>query len=178
MSRIGKLPIAIPKGVKVKVSDRQVHVEGPKGKLSYEHLSQVSIAEEGDRLRVVRGDTTKDSSRVQGLTRTLINNMVVGVSEGYKREMDIVGVGYRAEVKGRTLVLSVGYSHPVEMELPKGIDAVVEKNTHLTFTGFDKHALGQFVANVRRVRPPEPYKGKGIKYTEETVRRKEGKKQG
>lgn len=178
MSRIGKLPIAIPKGVKVKISGRLVDVQGPKGKLSYEHEPLVSVTQEDEQLLVGRDDATKDSSRIQGLTRTLINNMVIGVADGYKRELDIVGVGYRAEVKGKTLVLSVGYSHPVELELPSGLEAVIERNTHITLTGFDKQSLGQFAANVRRVRPPEPYKGKGIKYTEETVRRKEGKKQG
>ncbi|MDP8224025.1 MAG: 50S ribosomal protein L6 [Candidatus Lernaella stagnicola] len=178
MSRIGKLPIAIPKGVKVQVNGRQVHVSGPQGKLQYEYVALVSVSEDEGRLWVKRNDETKDSSRIQGLTRTLINNMVIGVSEGYKRELDIVGVGYRAEVKGKMLVLNVGYSNPVEVPLPAGVVAVVEKNTHITLTGFDKQLLGQFAADVRKVRPPEPYKGKGIKYSNEIVRRKEGKKQG
>ncbi len=178
MSRIGKLPIPIPKGVKVQIDKRLVKVDGPKGKLQYGLLPEVGVVEDEGRLLVKREDESKASSRIQGLTRALINNMVVGVTKGFKRELDIVGVGYRAEVKGETLTLNVGYSNPVEMVIPKGLKVVVDRNTHLTITGFEKQVLGQFAADVRKVRPPEPYKGKGIKYTEEIVRRKEGKKQG
>jgi large subunit ribosomal protein L6 len=178
MSRIGKLPITVPKGVKVQINGRLVNVDGPKGKLQFEHLTDVSVVDQDGQILVQRQDAGKDSSRVQGLTRTLVNNMILGVSDGFKRELDIVGVGFRAEVKGQTLILNVGFSNPVEISVPKGIEVAIEKNTHLTLTGFDKQLVGQFAANVRRVRPPEPYKGKGIKYTEETVRRKEGKKQG
>jgi large subunit ribosomal protein L6 len=175
MSRIGKLPIPIPAGVKVQIQGRRVQVEGPKGKLAYEHNAQVAVAQEPGRLLVSRDDAQAGASAQQGLARTLINNMVVGVTKGYVRELDIIGVGFRAEVKGPTLFVTVGFTQPAEIAVPPGIEVRVDKNTHLVVTGIDKRLVGQFAANVRRLRPPEPYKGKGIKYTEEKVRRKEGK---
>jgi large subunit ribosomal protein L6 len=175
MSRIGKLPIPIPPGVKVHIQDRVVRVEGPKGKLAYEHGPLVTVAVDDGKLRVTRQDDTRESSSLQGLTRTLLNNMVVGTTKGFTRELDVVGVGYKAELKGKALALSVGKSHVIELPIPGGVDVKIDKNTHIVVTGPDRQVVGQFAANIRRARPPEPYKGKGIKYTEEVVRRKEGK---
>jgi large subunit ribosomal protein L6 len=175
MSRIGKLAIPVPQGVKVHVAGREVRVEGPKGKLAYAFNPEVTVTHEDGKVKVARVDETARSSAMQGLTRTLINNMVVGVSQGYKRELDVVGVGFKAEKKGDVLALTVGFSRAAELPIPKGVDVAIDKNTHITLTGIDKQAVGQFAAEVRRVRPPEPYKGKGIKYTEEVIRRKEGK---
>ncbi|HPQ69521.1 MAG TPA: 50S ribosomal protein L6 [bacterium] len=178
MSRVGKLPIPIPDKVSVNINGQEIAVKGPLGQLAYHAPDGVQVVQDEKQLLVTIGNNDRKTHGLHGLVRTLVSNMVVGVSTGFKRELDIVGVGYRAEVKGNALVLSVGYSHPVEMELPKGVDAAVEKNTRIILTGSNKHVLGQFAANVRRVRPPEPYKGKGIKYVEEVVRRKVGKATG
>jgi large subunit ribosomal protein L6 len=175
MSRIGRLPIPLPNGVTASIKDATVTVKGPLGQMSYTHLGLVAVKHEKDHLVVTRVDESRQSSSVQGLTRSLINNLVVGVSKGYSRELDVNGVGYRAEVKGRTLVLTLGFSHLVEMALPKGVDCTVEKNTHIVLKSSDKERLGEFAAEVRNVRPPEPYKGKGIKYTDEVIRHKVGK---
>lgn len=175
MSRIGKLPIPIPKGVKVQISGNRVVVEGPKGSLHYDHRPEISIAEENGHLLVNRIEKGSAGSSMQGLTRTLINNMVLGVTQGYTRELDINGVGWRAEVKGEMLALTVGFTNPYEIAIPKGITVRVDKNTHIVLQSCDKQQVGQFAADVRKVRPPEPYQGKGIKYTEEEIRRKEGK---
>jgi len=175
MSRIGKLPIPLPKGVTANVKDQMVTVKGPLGQLSYSFLANVSVALEKDKIVVARHDDSRGGRSIQGLTRTLIYNMVTGVSKGYTRELDVSGVGYRAEVKSRVLVLTLGFSHPVELPLPPGVDCTVDKNTHIVLKSYDKARLGQFAADVRRVRPPEPYKGKGIKYTEEIIRHKVGK---
>lgn len=178
MSRIGKMPITIPKGVKVQINGAEVSVNGPLGKLSYTHDDGVAVNLAGDEVVVSRVNENRQSRNLHGLTRSLINNMVIGVSAGFTRNLEVVGVGYRAEVKGSVLVLNVGYSNPVELKLPAGIKAEVDRNNRITLRGFDKQLLGQFAANVRAVRPPEPYKGKGIKYAEEILRRKVGKTSG
>jgi large subunit ribosomal protein L6 len=175
MSRIGKLPIPVPAGVKVHIDGRKVRVEGPKGKLVYEHNREVAVKQEDGRVLVSRFEEMPGASAQQGLARTLINNMVVGVTKGYTRELDVIGVGFKAEVKGKSMFLTVGFTLPYEIAVPEGIAVTVDKNTHIVINGIDKQVVGQFAANIRRIRPPEPYKGKGIKYTEETVRRKEGK---
>jgi len=178
MSRIGKLPISIPQGVKIQLGENRITVNGPKGALTFDHHELVSLSQAEGKIIVSRKDDTRRSSSIQGLTRTLIANMITGVTAGYKRELEVIGVGYRAEVKGKNLTLIVGFAGPVEIPLPPGIDAAVEKNTKITLTGIDKQKVGQFAAQVRKVRPPEPYKGKGIKYIEEVIRRKVGKTSG
>jgi len=178
MSRIGKLPIQIPKGVKVQIADRLIRIDGPLGKMEYRNDSMVEVVQENAALLVKRPDRTAASSMYQGLVRALLNNMVIGVSQGYTRGLDITGVGYRAEVTGNVLKLTLGFSRPAELTVPPNVEASVEKNTHIVLKSVDKQAIGQFAAEIRAVRPPEPYKGKGIKYTEEIIRHKEGKKQG
>jgi large subunit ribosomal protein L6 len=172
MSRVGKKPIPLPAGVKVTIAE-QLGVEGPKGKLVVPIPHGVRIEKNDANLEVKRdGDSY---AALHGLTRALASNAVVGVSAGFTRELDIVGIGYRAEVKGNVVVFILGYSHPIEFVLPPGIDAKVDKNTHLVLSGIDKQALGQVAANIRELRPPEPYKQKGIRYTGEVLRKKVGK---
>jgi len=172
MSRVGKKPIPLPAGVKVTIAE-QLGVEGPKGKLVVPIPHGVRIEKNDATLEVKRdGDSY---AALHGLTRALASNAVVGVSAGFTRELDIVGIGYRAEVKGNVVVFILGYSHPIEFVLPPGIDAKVDKNTHLVLSGIDKQALGQVAANIRELRPPEPYKQKGIRYTGEVLRKKVGK---
>jgi large subunit ribosomal protein L6 len=172
MSRVGKKPIPLPAGVKVTIAD-ELGVQGPKGSLTVPIPRGVRIEKNDSTLEVKRdGDSF---AALHGLTRALASNAVVGVSTGFTRELDIVGIGYRAEVKGNVVVFVLGYSHPIEFVLPAGIDAKVEKNTHLTLSGIDKQALGQVAANIRELRPPEPYKQKGIRYTGEVLRKKVGK---
>ena len=175
MSRIGKLPIELASGVEVRVDGGQVHVKGPKGELSGKLVPHTSIRVDDGRARVDRDGDAQRARAMHGLMRSLLANMVWGVTEGFERSLEIVGVGYRAAVQGRTLTLSVGYSHPVEMPIPVGLEVGVEGNTKLAVRGIDKQRVGQFAAEIRRVRPPEPYKGKGIRYSDETVRRKVGK---
>ncbi len=175
MSRIGRAPIAIPSGVSVEQKGREVHVKGPKGALSQVLPEVIQLEQADGTLRLQRPDDRKPTRALHGLARALVNNMVRGVTDGFKRELAVVGVGYRAEVSGRTLKLSVGYSHPVEMAIPEGLEVAVDKNTEIAIAGIDKQAVGQFAADVRAVRPPEPYKGKGIRYADEHVRRKVGK---
>ncbi len=175
MSRVGKLPVDIPQGVEVKISGQDVQVKGPKGSLTRTFHPLVEIAKEDATLRVKTREESKKASGLWGLSRSLLGNMVQGVSQGYTRVLEINGVGYRAEVAGDTLKMALGFSHPVEFKLPKGVSASVEKNTIVTLTGIDKELLGQTCATIRAYRPPEPYKGKGIKYAEETIRRKVGK---
>lgn len=176
MSRIGKLPITVPAGVTITVGDdHTVTVKGPKGQLSEKISSQMIIEEENGVLTVKRPSDQKEHRALHGLSRTLINNMVVGVTTGYTKELEIVGVGYRAQKQGNKLVLNVGYSHPVEFEEPAGIEFEVPGPNKIIVKGASKQAVGQLAANIRAVRPPEPYKGKGIKYVTEVVRRKEGK---
>lgn len=176
MSRIGNKPISIPTGVEVKVDkDNLVSVKGPKGTLleSISKNMEVSIVE--NEVIVKRPNDKKQNKSLHGLSRTLIYNMIIGVTEGYKKQLEINGVGYKASKQGKKLVLNLGYSHPVELEDPEGITSEVEGNTKLTITGIDKQKVGQFAAVIRSKRPPEPYKGKGVKYVDEYIRRKEGK---
>ena len=173
MSRIGKNPIAIPQGVEVKIEDHLVTVKGPKGTLSQEFLKDVNIAvEEG---KVVVTLVNEKAANVHGLTRTLISNMVTGVTDGFEKALEINGVGYRAQKQGNKLVLTLGYSHPVEFEAPEGITIDVPSQNSIIVKGIDKQVVGQVAANIREYRLPEPYKGKGIKYVGEHIRRKEGK---
>lgn len=175
MSRIGKLPIAIPKGVKVSFNDSLINVEGPKGKLSRVVMEGVTIDMTESSVVVGRVDESKNSRSAHGLTRTLIDNMVTGVTKGFERGLEITGVGYRAEAKGDTLNLSLGFSHPINFLLPQGVNVEVEKMTKIFVRGIDKELIGQTAAKIRSFRPPEPYKGKGIKYVGESILRKAGK---
>lgn len=175
MSRIGKLPVAIPAGVEVKLEEGNViTVKGPKGTLTRKLVDDLDIKIEGSEVIVTRPSDLKRYKSLHGLTRTLIFNMVEGVTNGYTKELEINGVGYRAAKAGKKLTLTLGYSHPVEMEDPEGIETKVDGNK-ITVSGIDKEKVGQFAAEIRTKRPPEPYKGKGIKYTTETIRRKVGK---
>lgn len=177
MSRIGKKPVAIPGGVTVEVNGNKIVVKGPKGELSYEHLPEVSVKIEDEKVVVDRKDDTDDSKARHGLTRQLINNMVVGVSEGYEKQLEIIGVGYKAQAKGKSVTLNLGHSHPIEYPAPEGIDiSQDEKNKNiLIIKGIDKEVVGQVAADIRAYRPPEPYKGKGVKYIDEVIIRKAGK---
>jgi large subunit ribosomal protein L6 len=175
MSRVGRLPIPIPTGVEVSINDSHVVVSGPKGTLERDISPQLSLVSEAGVLRVERPSDEKRARELHGLTRTLINNMVVGVTEGYRRGLEIQGVGYRAQLVGRRLQLNLGYSHPIEIEPPEGIAFEVETPTRLAVTGIDKELVGRMAAHVRATRKPEPYKGKGVRYTGEVVRRKAGK---
>ena len=174
MSRIGKKPIAIPAGVEVKIDGCAVTVKGPKATLTRDVHPNMAVKVEGAELIVERPNDQKQNRALHGLTRSLLANMVEGVSNGFSKVLEVNGVGYRAAVQGNKLNLTVGYSHPVEMELPEGLSAEVNGNK-ITISGADKQKVGQFAAEVREKRPPEPYKGKGIKYTDEVVRHKEGK---
>lgn len=175
MSRIGKQPIAIPNGVEVKLDGCTATVKGPKGLLSRDLPLGVDVEVGKDTLKVLPPSQPKAKTSFQGLVRSLLNNMVVGVSEGYQKELDMVGVGYRAMSKGRTLEIHVGFSHPVEFSLPEGISAEVDKSNRIIISGIDKEKVGQTAADIRAIRPPEPYKGKGIMYVGERIRRKAGK---
>ena len=176
MSRRGKKPVEIPAGVEVKLSGSNLRVKGPKGELVRDFNPKMTIRHDGKLIIVERASDHRLDRSLHGLTRTLINNMVSGVTKGFERVLEINGVGYKAEVKGSALVLNMGFSHPVNFELPKGVSASVDKATTIKLSSIDKELLGQVAANVRAVRKPEPYKGKGIKYAEETILRKEGKK--
>lgn len=175
MSRIGKLPIAIPDGVQVSVDDRTVRVKGPKGELSHRVPAQISAALEDGHLVVDRRNESRQSRALHGLNRSLIANMVEGVVSGFDKTLDIIGVGYRAELKGRNLTLSLGYSHPVIFQAPPDVDLEVTGGTRITVRGIDKQLVGQVAAVIRSFKKPEPYKGKGIRYEDEQVRRKAGK---
>ncbi len=175
MSRIGKKPIAIPKGVTVKVDGDTVEVKGPKGQLRQPRPPGVSaVVEEGQLLTRKTGEE-RALDKFHGLARSLVNNAVVGVTDGWKRELDIVGVGYRAEVKGKQVVLALGYSHPILFDVPAGIDIAIDKQTHITVTGVDRQLVGQVAANLRRLRKPDPYQQKGVRYTGEVLKKKAGK---
>ena len=174
MSRIGNKPITVPAGVDVKVEDQKVTVKGPKGTLEREISPKMEISLDANVLTVKRPDDEPLNKSLHGLTRTLINNMIIGTTEGFERKLEVNGVGYRAQKKGNDLVLTLGYSHPVEMKAPEGISFEVEGNI-ITVKGIDKEVVGQTAAVIRTKRPPEVYRGKGIKYVEETIRRKEGK---
>lgn len=175
MSRIGKKPITLPEGVEVTLDNNHVVVKGPKGQLEGTFNSELTLTVDGNDLVIERPSESKFHRAIHGTTRALINNMVVGVSDGFKKQLRMVGVGYRAMLQGDKLVLNAGYSNPVEMAIPAGITVEVPKNTDITVSGIDKQLVGEFAANVRKVRPPEPYLGKGIRYIDEHVRRKEGK---
>lgn len=175
MSRIGRKPIVIPTGVELKIDGSTVKVKGPKGELAQTVDSRLGLKLENGELVVSRPSDDKEYRSLHGLTRTLINNMVVGVTEGYKKELDIVGIGYRAQKQGSTTVLNVGYSHPVEIADNEEITLEIPSPNKIIVHGIDKQKVGQFAADVRRIRPPEPYKGKGIRYTGEHVIHKEGK---
>ncbi|MBR3144535.1 MAG: 50S ribosomal protein L6 [Clostridia bacterium] len=175
MSRIGKMPITVPAGVEVKIDGSKVTVKGPKGELSREFSPELGIKLEGTEIIVTRPDDQKEHRALHGLTRSLIANMVVGVTEGYKKVLEVNGVGYRAQKQGKNLVLNLGYSHQVVVPEIEGISIEVPSPNSIVITGADKQAVGQFAADVRKKRPPEPYKGKGIKYEGEHIRRKEGK---
>ena len=175
MSRIGLKPIEIPQGVEIKVEGQKVTVKGPKGELSKEIHSDITIKLEDNVITVARPSDHKDHRALHGTSRTLIGNMVEGVTKGYEKSLEISGVGYRASKQGNKLVVNAGYSHPVEIDHIEGIEIDVPKNTQLTVKGIDKELVGAVAANIRAIRPPEPYKGKGIRYVGEYVRRKEGK---
>lgn len=172
MSRVGKKPIPLPKGVKIAIGE-QLQVEGPKGKLAVPIPKGIKVEQSNGALQISRD--SNDHAALHGLTRALAANAVNGVSAGFTRELDIVGIGYRADVKGRIATFTVGYSHPIEVFLPAGIDLKVDKQTHLVLTGHDRQLLGQVAANIRSLRPPDPYKNKGIRYTGEVLRKKVGK---
>ncbi|MCX7596457.1 MAG: 50S ribosomal protein L6 [Fischerella sp.] len=175
MSRIGKRPITLPPKVQVTIDDSKVVVKGPKGELSRELPVYVKVSQDGETLTVTRRDDSRISKQMHGLFRTLVANMVEGVSKGFERRLEIQGVGYRAQVQGRNLILNVGYSHPVQIAPPEGVQFAVENNTNVIVRGYDKEVVGNTAAKIRSVRPPEPYKGKGIRYADEVVRRKAGK---
>lgn len=175
MSRKGKLPIALPKGVEVTVQSDRIMVKGPKGTLSRSLVPGISIVKEQEKLNVKAADESKDLSRMHGLYWALISNMVQGVSRGFEKVLEMVGVGYRAAVQGSMLDVQVGFSHPTQVQIPQGIQVKVDKNTSILISGCDRQAVGQFAAEVRAIRPPEPYQGKGIRYKDEYVRRKAGK---
>jgi large subunit ribosomal protein L6 len=176
MSRVGKLPVKIPEKVKVAVDGNVVRVEGPKGKMSFPFNPRVSIAVDKGEVKVARPDESRLAKGLHGLTRTLVKNAVEGVVKGYERNLEISGVGFKAEVKGKDVHFTLGFSHPIVFKLPDGISAEVDaKQTKVTVRGVDKHLLGLTAAKMRDLRPPEPYKGKGIKYAGEHIRRKEGK---
>jgi len=176
MSRIGRAPIPVPDGVNIKISGQHVTVTGPKGELEHTVVQPIAIEQAEGELRVTRPTDRGPHRALHGLTRTLVANMVQGVTDGFAKELELVGVGYRAALRGQALELAVGYSHPVSMEPPAGISFEVPVPTQIVVRGIDKQAVGQIAAQIREVRPPEPYKGKGIRYSGEQVRRKVGKR--
>jgi large subunit ribosomal protein L6 len=175
MSRIGKKPITIPKGVTVTVFEGAVEVQGPKGKLKQGVPGGINFELSDGHLVATLAAEHPDLGKFHGLARSLVANAVSGVTDGFKRELDIVGVGYRAEVKGKQVIFALGYSHPVVFDIPNGIDILIEKQTHITVTGVDRQLVGQVAANIRRLRKPDPYKQKGVRYTGEVLKKKAGK---
>lgn len=175
MSRIGKLPIEIPEKVKIEIVDGEIRAQGPNGKGAHTLGPKVNVRIDGNQLLVERPDDSAQARSMHGLTRTLLNNLVVGVHEGFTKVLEINGVGFRAEVQGSELHMNLGFSHPVVFPLPAGVSAAVERQTRLTLKSSDKQMLGETAAKIRALRPPEPYKGKGIKYSDEVIRRKQGK---
>lgn len=178
MSRIGKAPIPVPSGVTVEIKDNNVSVKGPKGQLSRSIRPEITVKQDGSALHVVRSSDDRMVRSLHGLSRTLVANMVKGVTEGFTRTLEIVGVGYRASMEGTKLIMQLGYSHPVEINPPKGIEIAVGKGNVITVSGIDKQAVGDMAAYIRERRPPEVYKGKGVKYQGEVIRRKAGKAAG
>lgn len=175
MSRIGRKTILIPESINVKIDNQTVIVQGPKGQLSYTLSAVVKIEKSKNELKLVKIDRSPLSQKIYGLSRTLINNMVIGVSRGFSKKLEIQGVGYRSQMNGQHLVLNVGYSHPVIIKPPSDIEIKVENNTNIRVVGIDKETVGHMAAKIRNIRPPEPYKGKGIRYAAEVIRRKVGK---
>ena len=176
MSRIGKLPVAVPSGVEVTIDGQHIKVKGPKGTLEHTVAEPITVERDEDgTLLVKRPDDERNSKALHGLTRTLVNNLVVGVTAGYEKKMEIHGVGYRVQAKGSDLEFALGYSHPVKIEAPEGITFAVESPTKFSVSGIDKQLVGETAANIRKIRKPEPYKGKGVRYAGENVRRKVGK---
>jgi large subunit ribosomal protein L6 len=176
MSRKGKMPIALPKGVEVNVNNGLITVKGPKGTLTSQLHPSLLLKFEGELLHVEPNvEVTAEVRRIHGLARALIQNMITGISEGFKIQLELVGVGYRAHLKGEKIDLQLGFSHPTEMMIPEGVKVEIEKNTQVTISGIDKRLVGQFAASVRALKKPEPYQGKGIRYSKEVVRRKAGK---
>jgi large subunit ribosomal protein L6 len=176
MSRIGKKAVAIPSGVTVTLDGQTVTVKGPKGQLAWTVADEIEVKQEGSDLLLTKREETTRAQAMWGLSRTLVNNMVVGVTAGYERTLELVGVGYRAAMKGSNLSMQLGFSHDVDIKPPQGITFAVPKQTEIKISGIDKQVVGELAARIRRIRPPEPYKGKGVRYQGETVRRKEGKK--
>ena len=176
MSRIGKMPVAIPDGVKANIEGQKVMASGPKGELEVMLVDDVNVKMTDDGIKVTPNDMSKRSRSMWGMSRTLVQNIVTGVAGGFEKKLEINGVGYRAQVQGKTLNLLLGFSHEVKFDIPDGIDVACPKPTELIVTGIDKQKVGQVAAEIRRYRPPEPYKGKGVKYADEYVFRKEGKK--
>ncbi|GAA1543877.1 large subunit ribosomal protein L6 [Microbacterium ginsengiterrae] len=175
MSRIGRLPIEIPAGVTVSVDNRVVTVKGPKGELTLNVAKPIEVAVEDNQVVVTRPDDERESRSLHGLTRTLINNNIIGVTQGYTKGLEVVGTGYRVQQKGSSVEFALGFSHPVLIDAPEGITLTVEGTNKLTVSGIDKQAVGEAAANIRKIRKPEPYKGKGVRYAGENVRRKAGK---
>jgi len=175
MSRIGKKPIAVPKGVTVKVVDGGVDVQGPKGKMRQAFPPGINFELADGQLVAKTKTDNPELGKFHGLARSLVANAVLGVTEGYKKELDIVGVGYRAELKGKQVIFALGYSHAVVFDVPQGIDVAIDKQTHITVTGVDRQLVGQVAANIRRLRKPDPYKQKGVRYTGEVLKKKAGK---
>ncbi|MEQ1737216.1 MAG: 50S ribosomal protein L6 [Rhodoglobus sp.] len=175
MSRIGRLPIAIPAGVEIKIDGQQVAVKGPKGELSLSVKAPITVAIEDGQIQVTRPDDERESRSLHGLTRTLIANQIIGVTEGYTKGLEVVGTGYRVQSKGNSIEFALGYSHSITVDPPQGLSFAIEGNNQITVSGIDKQAVGEVAANIRKLRKPEPYKGKGVRYAGEVVRRKAGK---
>ena len=176
MSRIANVPVAIPQGVETKLSDSEISVKGTKGALQLALHNLVGVSQDGELLRVAAKDDSREAGALAGTFRSLINNMVVGVTEGFEKKLELQGVGYRAKAQGKKVNLTVGYSHPIDYELPEGVTAETPSQTEIVISGADKQLVGQVAAELRKFRPPEPYKGKGIRYADERVYRKEAKK--
>ncbi|MFN3515437.1 MAG: 50S ribosomal protein L6 [Phenylobacterium sp.] len=176
MSRIGKKAVPVPAGVTVTIEGQTVTVKGPKGQLAWTVAEEIEVKQEGAELLLSKREDTTRAQAMWGLSRTLVNNMVVGVTQGYERTLELVGVGYRAAMKGNALSMQLGFSHEVDVPPPAGISFATPKQTEIKISGIDKQAVGEIASKIRRLRPPEPYKGKGVRYAGETVRRKEGKK--
>ena len=176
MSRIGNRKLVVPEGVEITVENNQVTVKGPKGELSLEIKENITVQVEDNTVVVTRANDEKATRAMHGTTNANIHNMIEGVTNGFKKDLEIIGVGYRFSMKGNQLVINAGYSHPVELEIPSGLSVEVTSNTEITVKGISKEKVGEFAANIRKVRKPEPYKGKGIRYKDEYVQRKEGKK--
>ena len=175
MSRLGKMPVPLPSAVKVAVNGPALEVEGPKGKLGIRIEEGISVESKNEGVVVSRTDDSRQQRAAQGLVRSLVSNMIVGVSEGFKVELELEGVGYRADAKGNEVHLTLGYSHPIVYTLPEGVQAACERQTAITISGIDKQLVGEVAAGIRKLRPPEPYKGKGVRYAGEYIRRKAGK---